>query len=120
MWKYFSVHRPVGIGTYPKEGMKEFENFDYRKEVRDGICAWGILYYDRKLTEKEMHDYELLPDEEKNRTASYGEIYYIQNLPDKELMKFYQALVDTDYRTELEEDYMLAAEFEMEERGLEC
>ena len=119
MWKYFSVHRPVGIGTYPKDRMVEFENFDHRREVRDGICAWGIIYYDRELTEKEMHDYELVPDEEENRTASYGEHAYIHDLTDKELRDFVTELEQMDIRTELEEDYLITAEFEMEDRGME-
>ena len=57
---YYSLLRPVGIGTYPKEGMKYFLNFDSRKYIPEiGREAWGILYYDRQLSEKEKADYDL-------------------------------------------------------------
>ena len=56
---YYSLLRPVSIGTYPKQGMTSFENFDKRKTFPDGTRAWGLLEYNRRLTEKEMHDFDL-------------------------------------------------------------
>lgn len=57
---YYSILRPVGIGTYPKEGMVDYLNFDSRKYIPEiGREAWGILYYDRELSEKEKTDYDL-------------------------------------------------------------
>ena len=31
--KYYSVMRPVSIGTHPKDGMMDFINYDTRMEV---------------------------------------------------------------------------------------
>lgn len=60
-YTYYSVLRPVSIGTYPKKGMVDFENFEKRKYIpaiqRE---AWGILYYNQKLTQDEMNSYDLV------------------------------------------------------------
>lgn len=57
--KYYSILRPVSIGTQPKEGFMGFINCDERTKV-DGKMVWAELYYNRKLTEKEMRDYDLV------------------------------------------------------------
>ena len=60
-FKYYSTQRPVSIGTYPKGGVLEITNFDFREYVEEiGRKAWGFLTYDRKLSEQEMNDYELV------------------------------------------------------------
>lgn len=61
MNRYYSILRPVGIGTYPKEGMETFHNFDQREYV-DEIKreAWGWLDYSRELTAEEMKSYDLV------------------------------------------------------------
>ena len=57
---YYSLRRPVSPGTYPKDGLVDFENFDRRKMVESiRREAWAVLHYDRELTEREMMDYEL-------------------------------------------------------------
>lgn len=58
--KYYSLLRPIGIGTYPKEGMLRFKNYDSRKHIQ-GIDheAWGEIWYNRELSEKEIHNYDL-------------------------------------------------------------
>ena len=61
MYKYYSINRPVSIGTYPKNGFQGFENYNFRKWIGEiNHDAWGELYYDRVLTEKEENDYELI------------------------------------------------------------
>lgn len=58
---YYSVLRPVGIGTYPKGGLVEFGNYDTRIFVPAiGRMAWGWLEYDRQLTDKEKSQYDLV------------------------------------------------------------
>ena len=58
MFKYYTLLRPVGIGTCPK-GFREFVNFPERREVEKGVRAWGVITYDHPLTEEEVRDYEL-------------------------------------------------------------
>lgn len=61
--KYYSVMRPVSIGTAPKSGMMDFINYDDRTDIQanDGVIrAWAELYYNRELTDQEMKDYELV------------------------------------------------------------
>ncbi len=62
-WKrYFSIMRPVSLGTAPKQGMMDFINYDNRMEIQTTygvIQAWAEIYYNRELTEKEMYDYEI-------------------------------------------------------------
>lgn len=63
MFKYYSVLRPVGIGTYPKEGMQEFRNYEKRVPVPSiDRMAWGEIYYNRKLTGKEEFSYDLVAE----------------------------------------------------------
>lgn len=62
--KYFSIHRPVMIGSYPKsQRVLEIKNFDSLKFIDSiGRQAWGWIEYEQPLTEKEADDYELLPE----------------------------------------------------------
>ena len=46
---YEMKQRPIGIGCQPK-GMVEFN---------EDKGNWGIVAYDRELTEKELSDYEI-------------------------------------------------------------
>lgn len=77
-YRYESTQRPVSIGTYPKRGAVDLWNYKGGKqktyaskfnEIGDGelhvVESWGYIEYNRKLTEKEMADYEL---------AYYGEM----------------------------------------------
>lgn len=60
-YTYYSLYRPVSPGTYPRDGLVDFENFDRRSMVENiGREAWAVLHYDRELTEREMMDYELV------------------------------------------------------------
>lgn len=59
--KYYSIMRPVGIGTCPKKGLLDFGNFRQREMIEEiGREAWGYALYDRELTDKELNDYELV------------------------------------------------------------
>lgn len=57
--KYYSLLRPVSIGTHPKNGLEDFINYSTRTEV-NGRMVWAELYYSRELTEKELTDYEMI------------------------------------------------------------
>lgn len=57
--KYYSLMRPVSIGTHPKSGMMDFINYDQRMEV-SGHMVWAELYYDRELSQKELDDFEMI------------------------------------------------------------
>ena len=60
MRKYFSVMRPVSIGTFPREGVEEIVNFDNRTYCPEiNREAWGYIEY-RELSEKEVSEYELI------------------------------------------------------------
>lgn len=55
---YYLTQRPASIGTQPDKGLISVCNFSHRQNV--GYCeAWAKVVYDRKLTEKEVSDYEL-------------------------------------------------------------
>lgn len=58
-YKYYSVMRPISIGTHPKNGMMDFINYDVKTEV-NGRMVWAELYYNRELTQKEMEDFEMV------------------------------------------------------------
>lgn len=50
--KYYSIMRPVSIGTHPK-GMEDFINYDTRTEI-NGRMVWAELYYSRELTKRNL------------------------------------------------------------------
>ena len=57
---YLSTQRPISFGTYPKQNLVQFENFDDtlilpHTEKR----AYGYLEYSKPLSEKELSQYEL-------------------------------------------------------------
>lgn len=64
-YRYYSTQRPVDIGTFPKppdNAPLAFTNYDQRQEVEGGTMrAWGVLYYEKPLTQQQMDDYELKP-----------------------------------------------------------
>lgn len=61
-YKYYSLRRPVGLGTCPKGGMVEFRNYDTRKYVGEiGLYAWADISYNRPLMQYEVDAYELAP-----------------------------------------------------------
>lgn len=70
IYVYASTLRPVSIGTYPRDGMVDFWNFDERALLRKGplspvdlpdqFRAWGLVYYNRKLTPEEVRAYDFL------------------------------------------------------------
>ena len=60
-YRYYSILRPVSIGTYPKDGVILFENYNSRIPVKEiDHMAWGYIDYDRKLTDKEADNYDLV------------------------------------------------------------
>lgn len=62
MRKYYSVMRPVSIGTFPREGVEEIVNFDNRTYCPEiNREAWGYIEYNRELSEEEVAEYELIP-----------------------------------------------------------
>ena len=65
LYKYYSIQRPVDIGTFPKpphNAPDELVNYDQRVPVEGGaFLAWGHLTYTKPLTEKQVSDYELRP-----------------------------------------------------------
>ena len=64
-YRYYSKLRPVGPGTFPKEGVQEIFNYDCQTYVEEvGREVWGYIEYDRELTDAEIRDYELAPGKE--------------------------------------------------------
>lgn len=65
LYKYYSTQRPVDIGTFPKPTENqplEIVNYDGRIPVEGGaFLAWGVLTYEKPLTNQEQYDYELRP-----------------------------------------------------------
>lgn len=64
MFRYWSTHRPVSIGTYPREyGVIEIVNFHGRKHVDEiNALAFGYIDYERELPKEEQDHYDLRPE----------------------------------------------------------
>ncbi len=61
-YRYYSINRPVGPGTYPNNGkVDDIKNFDTRKHVdMIGRDAWGYIDYSERLSLKEIQQNELV------------------------------------------------------------
>ena len=71
-FKYYSVTRPIGPGTFPKDGMIRFENYDTRTFVDEiNREAWGVLFYNRPLSEAEISSYDLMREPIEGNTERY-------------------------------------------------
>lgn len=61
VYRYYSLLRPVGPGTYPRPSeAKNIVNFDDRTFVDDiNRYAWGYIEYEKELSWDEARDYDL-------------------------------------------------------------
>lgn len=63
IYRYYSIERPVSIGTYPKVKDNKpvnIENFDLKTYVDEIKCeAYGYLEYEKPLTSTQAATYEL-------------------------------------------------------------
>ena len=60
MYKYYLIERARSIGIQP-DGYKDWKDYDRREYVEEiQHMAWGELYYDRRLTQKEVQSYSLI------------------------------------------------------------
>ena len=79
MKRYYSTHRPVGPGTYPRAGAREIHNYEDRQYVRDaGREVWGYIEYDRELTPEETRSYELVEGGKEDDVRMLGKISGIE------------------------------------------
>lgn len=62
MVRYYSIHRPVAPGTFPRtaavECIHNFDRMQYVKEI--GRDAWGYIEYASVISEKDARAYELV------------------------------------------------------------
>lgn len=57
--KILFCHASCEYWNTPKNGMKDFINYDTKTEV-NGRMVWAELYYNRELTQKELEDFEMV------------------------------------------------------------
>lgn len=73
IYKYYSLHRPIDLGTYPKENMIDFLNYNTRTFVENiGQLAWAEIFYSQPLTEKQINDYEFYKEPENKNVVPEG------------------------------------------------
>lgn len=64
MVRYYSILRPVGIGTFPKfadNKVLKMVNFDKRIYCNEiGREAWGYLVYESEMSDKDALSYDLI------------------------------------------------------------
>lgn len=67
--RVWSTHRPINIGTYPKEyGVIEIHNFNRREWVEDiHNYAWGYIDFEQDLPKSEQDHYDLRPERHANK-----------------------------------------------------
>jgi hypothetical protein len=63
---YYMTQRPPSLGTHPKAGLVCAVEYDEKLFIpKIGMKAWACLTYNRELTDKEVCDYELVPETRK-------------------------------------------------------
>ena len=63
--KYFSIHRPIAPGTYPKaeSDVIEIMNFSRATHCNEiGRTAWGYIIFADKISDKAVRQYELMEE----------------------------------------------------------
>lgn len=64
--RYYSILRPVSIGTFPKPkdnevlNINNFDNRSYCKEIDKE--AWGFIDYEKPLSSDDAERYDLIPE----------------------------------------------------------
>lgn len=60
---YYMTQRPPSLGTHPKAGLVCTLEYDGKQFIpKIGMKAWACLTYNRELTDKEVREYELVPE----------------------------------------------------------
>jgi len=66
--RVWSTHRPISIGTYPKEyvvvDIRNFNRREWVEEIRN--YAWGYIDYEQDLPKSEQDHYDLRPERKEN------------------------------------------------------
>lgn len=65
-YRYYSLERPISIGTYPKKvNVINIVNYD-NKQLSDeiGRLVWGYIEYSEPLTTQDCNEYELEPNKD--------------------------------------------------------
>lgn len=70
--KYLFLYRPPMPGAMPREGLQEV---GYDEETMNGRHTWGWAVYNRRLTEKEINDYELFEVWEVEKDAGNNHLF---------------------------------------------
>ena len=66
LYAYGLLLRPRGPMCQPR-GYVDWEDFDDKRTLPSGEAVWCILWYNRELSEKEVHDYEMTRLEEEDK-----------------------------------------------------
>ena len=76
--RYYSILRPISIGTYPNPKDNEvlkINNFDSRSYCKDiDREAWGFIDYEKSLSLEDSEKYELVEKLKINKIDMRGEI----------------------------------------------
>ena len=126
MYRYYSIMRPIGPGTFPRtKYVKDVVNFDRRQFVPEiNREAWGYIEYADPITEKQSADYELVSPVTEYRNPAAKHIVQILVERDGVSEQEAQRIVDECRQQLLSEavpsgDSDLAEEILAEELGLE-
>ena len=61
LYRYYCPMRPPMLGAIPKDGLVKAIDFGERTNILPlNIKAWGEVIYNRRLSEKEVYNYELV------------------------------------------------------------
>lgn len=62
-YRYYSLERPISLGTYPKKvNAINIVNYDNKRLADDiGRLVWGYIDYSEPLTRNDCYEYELEP-----------------------------------------------------------
>lgn len=82
-FRYYTKMREPGPGAVPKAGLIQAAGFGERKWDEAHQChAWGYADYNRRLTEAEVEDYELIgPDVVEAKNRFYFTFGLDENMP---------------------------------------
>ena len=94
--RYYMTQRPPMPGAMPQKDLFLIEDLDPNDVISYlGKGAFAIVAYTRLLTDREINDYELIPEDDGSHPTEWYKGYVIEWIPQEEKWRVY----DEAYRS---------------------
>lgn len=90
LYRYYMTQRPPMPGAMPQKDLFLIEDLDQRDVIPYlGKGAYAMIAYTRPLTDKEIKEYELVPEDNGSHPTEWYKGYVIEWIPQEEKWRVY-------------------------------